>query len=58
MAECNCPPLRDVFRYGVTTKEPCPVHETPEQLAALSGMLQPAIPLGQPINRQPLGPSA
>ncbi len=26
MAECNCPPMHDVFRHGVGTKPPCPVH--------------------------------
>lgn len=42
---CNCPPMRDVFREGVGTKPPCPVHDTPERLAALAEMIQPAVPM-------------
>jgi hypothetical protein len=39
-AKCNCPPLRDVFREGVGSKPPCPVHpDSP----ALSDLLKPRI---------------
>lgn len=38
---CTCPPMRDVFRDGVGTKEPCPVHETPEFLALLADVIVP-----------------
>lgn len=52
---CNCPPMHDVFRYGVETKPPCPVHDTPERLAALAEMIVPAIPLADlKINTRPL----
>lgn len=38
---CNCQSMRDVFRGGVGTKEPCPVHDTPEFLAALAETIMP-----------------
>lgn len=42
---CNCPELRDVLREGMGTKDPCPVHDTPENLALLREAILPMIPL-------------
>lgn len=38
--ECNCPPMNDVFREGVGTKEPCPVHPEPD-LSDILSLLRP-----------------
>jgi hypothetical protein len=46
--------MNDVFRYGVGTKSPCPVHDTPERLAALAEVIQPALPGPFKINTRPL----
>jgi hypothetical protein len=51
---CNCPPIQDVMRGRAgETKPPCPVHDTPERLAALDHIL-PAIRFSDMrINTQP-----
>lgn len=41
---CNCPSMDDVFRHGVGTKPPCPVHPDPE---FPPGTFLPAMPLGE-----------
>lgn len=39
--------MRDVFREYVGTKDPCPVHETPEMLSALADVIVPMKPTGE-----------
>lgn len=41
---CNCPPVTPrTLRDGIGTKDPCPVHDTPERLATLAEVILPAI---------------
>lgn len=50
---CNCPPMEDVFRHGVGTKPPCPVHDTPEMLAVLAEIIVPRKHFDGPISFAP-----
>lgn len=42
---CYCSPMTPrTLREGVGTKDPCPIHDSPEFLAALADAIVPAMP--------------
>lgn len=37
---CNCPSIEDVQRGVIQSKPPCPIHDTPENLARMGSLMK------------------